>query len=1169
MSPIPTVSRRPALQLIHASFRRKRGSFSAILFTVTVALLTVNRSPANADVTIGSRTTSAHTHVEPGIEDSKEAHSGGFEPFAFDIASSFTRGPSTAISTAAGESEVEADSFSILTSLTANGTCHAKATTDQSAPIPLASTIVTLVQSDFGVSGDGAQFTVNGSATTTQSAEPGQSSSIEAKVTVSIITVPGSDVVFEAIVTGNDSKTISGSGFLPPGAYRALANMNTFTAPFLESSMDATATADIAFTFSDSVPGIEWNNAAGGLFHLDSNWDPQMVPGTNDIAVFGLEAAYSVNVETATTERLIVRGGDVTFTNLTYNVTGGEFVPSGILLNNAKLTLTVGSLTGVHALIGESAAARLDLVDFASLDLSGSLQVGGPGNGILMVSGESDVSSGEGRIGNGVGGGSATVSGMNTFWNTGNLSVGFSGDGDLTASMGGSVVSEGGFVGFGSGTTGNVTIQGFGVDFLDDASNWTITADLTIGVDGTGIVNVLDFGRLDVANSTTVNGTLTISSGANSVHNSHPVTIGGAHDGTVTVSGSSQGIRAAMLGVSDLTLGELGQGTLTVENGALVSCTNAFVGVGLTNTTDLSGTGSIVVAASGEMPSNLKIEDQLEIGRTRLGKLTIEDGAQATAQDVTLGTLRGGLGILSLFGDPLVGTSTSLSVTGKISLALEGIGRLNVFEDSIVTCASAELGVLAGSEGVAAIGDEGMPGDPARWDVSGDITVGGLGLGEIRLRNNAIVTYGMTLLVNHNGLIGGNGSFVGNPIVINRSVGIGGNNIFTAQAVVRNSGNAEPGNSVGTLIIESDFEQTATGKLTIETIGVGDGEFDVLRVTGDTILDGILEMLFPGSYVPKTGDSFQFLEVDGVISGEFAEINFPQLLPGFQFDMTQTPGGMVFTALNDAVLAPTFLLNISTRLQVGTGDNVLIGGFILSGTEPKQVLIRAIGPSLGTLGVNGALADPTLELHDITGALIGQNDNWRTTQTGGLIVEDQFLGIHATGIPPINDAESAIIATLDPGAYTCILAGANSSTGIALVEVYDLGPAPAAAKLANISTRGLVQTEDNVMIGGFIIGNQTSSVLVRGIGPSLGAAGVNGALADPALELFDINGALLASNDNWRSDQEAEIEATTIPPNDDLESALLRSLAPGAYTAILRGVGDTTGVGLVEAYNLD
>jgi hypothetical protein len=186
-----------------------------------------------------------------------------------------------------------------------------------------------------------------------------------------------------------------------------------------------------------------------------------------------------------------------------------------------------------------------------------------------------------------------------------------------------------------------------------------------------------------------------------------------------------------------------------------------------------------------------------------------------------------------------------------------------------------------------------------------------------------------------------------------------------------------------------------------------------------------------------------------------------------------------------------------------------------------------------------------------------------------VITEDQVAEIQATGIAPLNEFESAIVATLAPGAYTAIVAGATDTPGIGLAEVYDLGPAAIPTKLANISTRGLVQTGDDVMIGGFIIGNQTSQVLVRAIGPSLSAVGVSGALADPMLELHDGNGVLLASNDNWRSDQEAEIEATTIPPDNDLESAILRTLGPGAYTAIVGGVNNTTGVGLVEAYNLD
>ena len=241
-----------------------------------------------------------------------------------------------------------------------------------------------------------------------------------------------------------------------------------------------------------------------------------------------------------------------------------------------------------------------------------------------------------------------------------------------------------------------------------------------------------------------------------------------------------------------------------------------------------------------------------------------------------------------------------------------------------------------------------------------------------------------------------------------------------------------------------------------------------------------------------------------------------------------------------------------------TGENVLIGGFIVTGTQPKKVIVRAIGPSLSGLFA-GVLADPILELRDSSGALIRANDNWRN---------DQEAEIIATTIPPSDDLESAIVATLpaNGSAYTAIVRGVNDGTGIGVVEAYDLNQA-ADSELANISTRGLVQTGDNVLIGGIIVlGQNPLRVIVRAIGPSLT---VSGALADPTLELRDSNGGLIDSNDNWRSDHETEIMATTIPPSNDLESAIVRNLAPGNYTAIVRGTSDTTGVAVVEAYDLN
>ena len=254
---------------------------------------------------------------------------------------------------------------------------------------------------------------------------------------------------------------------------------------------------------------------------------------------------------------------------------------------------------------------------------------------------------------------------------------------------------------------------------------------------------------------------------------------------------------------------------------------------------------------------------------------------------------------------------------------------------------------------------------------------------------------------------------------------------------------------------------------------------------------------------------------------------------------------------------PLLLANISTRLRVQTGDNAMIGGFIVTGTERKTVIVRGIGPSLP---VPGALADPVIEVHGSSGELLATNDNWR----------DGFYQQEVASIlPPASDLESALWGILDPGAYTVVVRGNNEATGIGLFEVYDLDQT-SDSNLANISTRGFVDTGDNVMIGGTIItGNAPTQVLFRAIGPSLANFGVPNPLRDPTLELYDGNGQLIAVNDNWRDTQEDEIIATGIPPSNDLESAIVRNFAPGNYTAIVRGINNTTGIAVIEVYNLN
>jgi plastocyanin len=266
--------------------------------------------------------------------------------------------------------------------------------------------------------------------------------------------------------------------------------------------------------------------------------------------------------------------------------------------------------------------------------------------------------------------------------------------------------------------------------------------------------------------------------------------------------------------------------------------------------------------------------------------------------------------------------------------------------------------------------------------------------------------------------------------------------------------------------------------------------------------------------------------------------------------------------------------NISTRLQVDTGNKVMIAGFIIQGNAPKKVLIRAAGPSLTQFGVPNALANPQMELHD-SSSIIGRNDDWQTTQIGGVITADQSADIQNSGFAPRDPAESAIIATLAPGSYTAIVQGVNNTGGVSIVEAYDLSQS-SGSLLANISTRGFIQTGANVMIGGFIVVTQPTQVLIRAIGPSLTQFGVSNALPNPRLELHDAD-SLIAQNDDWQttqiggvitSNQVADIQNSQLAPTDAAESAMIVTLQPGNYTAIVQDVNGTTGIGSVEVYRL-
>ncbi len=297
--------------------------------------------------------------------------------------------------------------------------------------------------------------------------------------------------------------------------------------------------------------------------------------------------------------------------------------------------------------------------------------------------------------------------------------------------------------------------------------------------------------------------------------------------------------------------------------------------------------------------------------------------------------------------------------------------------------------------------------------------------------------------------------------------------------------------------------------------------------------------------------------ITGLISGttylaSVSAYNIAGAESSYSAPITYTPTGL------PAGGQQVTLDNISSRVFVQTGTAVMIGGFIVQGTAPKTLVLRAIGPSLAQAGVTGALADPVLDIRGASGALIATNDSWN--QADG-------LALLALGLAPSDSREASLILTLPAGSYSAIVHGKGANRGVALFELYNLDHTT--GSVANISTRGDVETGDNVMIGGFIIGGTTpNTVIVRAIGPSLLAEGIPNALLDPTLELYDADGTLLAANDNWRSTQESAIIGSTVPPTDNREAAIVRTLTPGGYSAIIRGQGDTTGVALFEVYAL-
>jgi hypothetical protein len=637
--------------------------------------------------------------------------------------------------------------------------------------------------------------------------------------------------------------------------------------------------------------------------------------------------------------------------------------------------------------------------------------------------------------------------------------------------------------------------------------------------------------------------------------------------------------------VDSATIANIGDGSdigaYEVQADALPGCSNLNTVV--KNTNDSGADSLRDVIASVCAGSTITFAPNLGLIPLTSDELLLNKSVTITGPGASLLTVQrsaaGGTPNFRIFNiaSNVIATISGLTIAnGNVSSGLSAGG--GIFNNGTLTVANATI-----SGNSAALAGGGIANNAATLTlsgstVSGNSAGGGAGIsgGITNIINSTIC--GNTATGNGGGLTVGTLTLTNSTIAGNSAGGSGGglfNNgangaTVTARStiVALNAASSEPdisgaltsqgfnliGNSSGAAISPAQFT---------DQVGAAGSPIDpLLGSLQDNGGPTFTQALLPGSPAIDKGDS-------GGLTTDQRGSSRPIDLAGIVNANGGDGSDIGAFEVNGGVLG-----NISTRLQVGTGNNVLFAGFIIQGTGSKTLLIRSAGPSLTQFGVPGVLANPQLELHDANNT-IGTNDNWQTTQIGGVITSDQVAAIQNSGAAPGDPAEPAIIATIPAGSYTAIVQGVGGTQGVATVEVYDLIPNNGAV-LANISTRGFIQTGDNVMIGGFIIVGTSSKVLVRATGPSLIPFGVNNALANPRLELHDGNGTL-AGNDDWQttqpggiigSDQSAAIQASGLAPGNAAESAIIATLAPGNYTAIAQGVNGGTGVGLVEVFAL-
>jgi T5SS/PEP-CTERM-associated repeat protein len=810
----------------------------------------------------------------------------------------------------------------------------------------------------------------------------------------------------------------------------------------------------------------------------------------------------------------------------------GTLAVTGSTVDASAALMVIGSVAG--------SSGRMSLDSFAKLLVGRDFTIGESGSGGLTISNASRATINGAKtkflIGNNAGSsggvsvsdnaGNPNANGNSLLAVAGPMTVGVSGVGFLGISAGGAVSvtdSAGLTVGAMSGSTGAINVAR-GDTRNGEPPKLTLAGPLLLGDAGTGSLTVDGAAQLTLAPGAGVNlilgnqrgGSGTVTLQAFDFVDNNPILIGKSGHGTINAINSI----VQLFGFS-APLSPGGQGTITVDQSFWTNDFNIYLGS----------------LSAKDPPSTLLVKNN---GTMRVGqRMTVFQSGTATI-DAT-GMMAVGSGAFGPAGSVRVSDGGILSGYGRVQgkVIVGSGGKIYPGNSPGVLTIEGSYKQDAGSTYSAEIGGTGA-GDFDQINLTGAGSLGGTL--SVRLVNGFTPSIGQTF-----------------PLL-------------KASSVTGAFASISPPSQAGIALTSDATGVTATITSVVAGAPVISSATTVNTAPGAPFNYQINATNNPTSFgAANLPAGLTVNHSTGLISGTpnkagafIVPIAANNAVGSGQADLTI----IVDSTFSIPASPPSNLLNISTRMKVLSGNNVLIGGFIVTGSQPKKVMIRALGLSLP---VSGVLADPVLELHD-SSKILATNDNWKVDDKTG---QSQEAAIAATTIPPKNDLESALIATLpaNNSAYTAIVRGKNGGTGVGQVEVYDLGTT-ASSQLANISTRGFVDSGDNVMIGGIIAGPNSAGstkVLLRAIGPSLG---ISGALANPTLELHDGNGTTIATNDNWKVDdktgasQQAEIEATKAPPKSDLESALIHTVAPGNYTAIVRGKNNTTGIGLVEVYNL-